>query len=131
MSGMNKQALGSLLGTGLGAALAIPTGGLSVPAGAAMGGSIGGSAGAMFGPNVQDSNMATTPPAGPGGMQGVQSPAMSLLNGLRQQMMSEEQARQQQAQQLLMTILSSMGQQPQMTATIGNPTVVPGPGGFR
>lgn len=42
-------AAGSLLGTGLGALLAAPTGGMSVLAGGLLGGSLGGSAGSLFG----------------------------------------------------------------------------------
>lgn len=41
--------LAPLIGTGLGAALAVPTGGLSVPAGAALGSTIGGEAGNAIG----------------------------------------------------------------------------------
>jgi hypothetical protein len=41
--------LGSVLGMGAGALLALPTGGMSLMGGAALGGAIGGSAGSMFG----------------------------------------------------------------------------------
>lgn len=45
------QKFGGVIGAGLGAALAIPTGGLSVAGGAALGGLLGGTGGSFFGPS--------------------------------------------------------------------------------
>lgn len=46
--GGDMGGLGTLLGTGLGALLALPTGGMSVLAGGALGGALGGGAGSLF-----------------------------------------------------------------------------------
>lgn len=46
--GLKLGGLGAALGTGLGALLALPTGGLSIPAGAAIGGTIGGGLGSSI-----------------------------------------------------------------------------------
>jgi hypothetical protein len=40
--------MGALAGLGIGAALAIPTGGMSIPMGAMLGSSVGGMGGSMF-----------------------------------------------------------------------------------
>lgn len=50
------QKFGGILGAGLGAALAIPTGGVSIAGGAALGGLLGGAGGSFFGSGGSDPN---------------------------------------------------------------------------
>ena len=100
-------------------------------AGAGMAGSMGvQKAGqAIFGGDAQSANMAP-PPGGPGGMNAGQSPAMSILAGLQQQMQDEERKRQEAMMMILsqaMAFMPQMGQR-QMTGSVGQPTVVPGSG---